>query len=297
MQRLCNAWSPRLSTAPSQWIRSYAQAADGVTKPSTRVIASIILQRSPVILPKLTPMERYYYAYKDEIDRREAAPFPTEFNFKKGTLGERDWKLREEAHKELQKQGWQALLERDPIVSGSPWPVTVAELQSGGEANLAQANATAIPTKADTAALAPRETEADCAKDSKSLERALAQTLYLLVKKPRDQHTWQFPQGGVEGDELLHEAAYRELREECGDEMNVWIMGRGPVGHYSYDYPAEHAQHIKAAQAKVFFVKGFIYAGQARVDNEEVVDFAWVTKDEISTYVDPQYWEAVKDLL
>ncbi|KAJ1977285.1 hypothetical protein H4R35_002363 [Dimargaris xerosporica] len=275
MQRLCSGWSARFPA----------------------VIASVILQRSPIILPQLTPMEKYYYAYKDEIDRREAAPFPTEFNFKKGTLGERDWKLREEAHKELQKQGWKSLIEHDPIVSGSPWPATVAEVRTGGGSDSAQAAPDTLPSQTDKTALASRETEADRTNDTKSLERALAQTLYLLVKKPRDQHTWQFPQGGVESDELLHEAAYRELQEECGNGMNVWVMGRGPVGHYSYDYPADHAQRTKFAQAKVFFVKGFIYAGQACVDNKEVVDFAWVTKDEIPTYVDPQYWEAVKDLL
>ena len=44
----------------------------------------------------------------------------------------------------------------------------------------------------------PRETEADRRGDRQSLQRRLDQVLYLLVKKPRREHTWQMPQGGVE---------------------------------------------------------------------------------------------------
>ena len=51
----------------------------------------------------------------------------------------------------------------------------------------------------------PRETEADRRGDRRSLQRRLDQVLYLLVKKPRREHTWQMPQGGVEEGESLLE--------------------------------------------------------------------------------------------
>ena len=43
------------------------------------------------------------------------------------------------------------------------------------------------------------------AEQRKRLDRELTRTLYLLVKKPRNQHAWQFPQGHVESDESLRE--------------------------------------------------------------------------------------------
>ncbi len=42
---------------------------------------------------------------------------------------------------------------------------------------------------------ASRTTEADLKNDRKSLERRLQDSLYLVVKRSRNQHEWQFPQG------------------------------------------------------------------------------------------------------
>ena len=52
---------------------------------------------------------------------------------------------------------------------------------------------------------ASRETEADRSRDMKSLQRKLDRVLYLLVKKPRKEHAWQMPQGGLEEQESLIE--------------------------------------------------------------------------------------------
>ena len=52
---------------------------------------------------------------------------------------------------------------------------------------------------------APRVTEADRLGDMKSLDRRLDRAVYLLVKKPREEHAWQMPQGGVEPEESLIE--------------------------------------------------------------------------------------------
>ena len=44
-------------------------------------------------------------------------------------------------------------------------------------------------------------------------------------------------------------------------------------------------------------MKGHIFAGQAKVDNKEIVDFAWVTKQELESYVHKDYYAAVQDML
>ena len=45
----------------------------------------------------------------------------------------------------------------------------------------------------------------DNTNDLLSINRKLDEMLYLLVKKPREEFTWQFPQGGVDGGETLVE--------------------------------------------------------------------------------------------
>ena len=47
----------------------------------------------------------------------------------------------------------------------------------------------------------------------------------------------------------------------------------------------------------MFFFKGHILSGQCKPDGKEVVDFAWLTKEQVQQYVEPHYWAAVKDML
>ncbi|NOS68279.1 MAG: NUDIX domain-containing protein, partial [Candidatus Peribacteraceae bacterium] len=62
-------------------------------------------------------------------------------------------------------------------------------------------------------------------------------TIYqiLLLHKPRKKDAWQLPQGGVEGDENVTEAALRELKEEAGlDGCRVLGVSERV---YQYDFP------------------------------------------------------------
>jgi large subunit ribosomal protein L46 len=44
-------------------------------------------------------------------------------------------------------------------------------------------------------------------------------------------------------------------------------------------------------------MKAHIFAGQVKVDQKEIVDFAWVTKQEMKDFVSNDYYDAVKDML
>lgn len=57
----------------------------------------------------------------------------------------------------------------------------------------------------------PRITEADKANDRKSLYRKLDKKLFLIVKRGRDQHTWQFPQGDWVKGEMIREVSSNAL--------------------------------------------------------------------------------------
>ncbi|CAG8460758.1 6416_t:CDS:2, partial [Diversispora eburnea] len=92
--------------------------------------------------------------------------------------------------------------------------------------------------------------------------------------------------------------ATRELEEECGNHMDIWFVGRRPIGYYKYEYPEGYIKDlVKYTGVKVFFMKAHIFSGQVRIDNKEIVDFAWVTKQEMENYVHPNFYNAIKDML
>lgn len=52
--------------------------------------------------------------------------------------------------------------------------------------------------------------------------------------------SWQFPQGGIDADEDIAAAAYRELKEETG-VVSARLIALTP-GWLVYDFPAEYAK-------------------------------------------------------
>lgn len=86
--------------------------------------------------------------------------------------------------------------------------------------------------------------------DLRSIHREPKKKVYLLVKKPRNDHSWQFPQGGLKkkGNETVPQGALRELSEECGDSLVVELIdGTEPYCIYEYPFPPEF---IKAKKKK-----------------------------------------------
>lgn len=86
--------------------------------------------------------------------------------------------------------------------------------------------------------------------DLRSVHREPEQRVYLLVKKPRKDHSWQFPQGGLKkkGNETIQQGALRELFEECGDNLVVDLIDKTePYCIYEYPFPPEF---IKAKKKK-----------------------------------------------
>lgn len=43
-------------------------------------------------------------------------------------------------------------------------------------------------------------------------------------------------------------------------------------------------------------MKARVYAGQVK-PNKEITDFAWLTKDELSSHLSSEYYKAIKDCL
>lgn len=143
-------------------------------------------------------------------------------------------------------------------------------------------------------------TEDDVANNRKSLYRKLTNRLYLIVRKPREKHAWQFPQGGyeiVDGNELK-KTAQRELKEECGKRLRVRYVGNCPMGHYCYPIENElRAKYDHYDRTKVFFFKALYISGTVTLNSSELVDYLWVTKQEMKEYFSPEFYDNVEELL
>ena len=118
---------------------------------------------------------------------------------------------------------------------------------------------------------------------------------YLIVKKPRKEHAWQFPQGGKEVDESLLEAAIRELQEECGESLRV-SFSVSPKGVYRYFFPKGFVRDGFCG-AMVTFYWAQYKSGFVTLDSNELSDFAWVYRDKLRDYFSPKYAVFIQTIL
>jgi large subunit ribosomal protein L46 len=120
----------------------------------------------------------------------------------------------------------------------------------------------------------------------------------LIVKKPRKHNAWQFPQGGVDEGETFFAAAKRELGEECGLGLVIKFLSSKPIGEYSYFFPKDFKRHKKGiVGANVrFFIANWI-SGKVQVDGKEIIDYKWVSRDELKDFFGKEYLEKVMEMI
>ncbi|OGJ54956.1 hypothetical protein A3D11_02705 [Candidatus Peribacteria bacterium RIFCSPHIGHO2_02_FULL_49_16] len=108
----------------------------------------------------------------------------------------------------------------------------------------------------------------------------------LLLHKPRKNDAWQLPQGGVEKGETIQEAGLRELQEEAGIAP-VRVLGESTHA-YSYDFPESYrrfrADNVCGQKIHFFFALADKNAAIC-VDEHEVNQYAWVTEDQLLSYI------------
>ncbi|KAF2836689.1 50S ribosomal subunit L30 [Patellaria atrata CBS 101060] len=283
-------------------------------KTAYQLRAGVVLSRPPQITRDLTPFEKSFFLYQRRLNERLALPFTRYFYFKKDTPADVDWKRKIKTrltpardigvYNPYSKEGW-----HDELLVGD----RTSEVESQVEALLKDAEVEAVGDKdaqeqeqvgggkkEAVERPMPRETEADRKGDVRSLDRKLARTLYLLVKDKTGR--WCFPSDRLVGKEILHLAAERIIVQAGGINMNTWVVGNAPVGHYSRPFRTpvvDSAKGIEELGEKVFFMKARILAGQANLKENalELTDFQWLAKEEIEGIVTPEYWSDVKNML
>lgn len=107
----------------------------------------------------------------------------------------------------------------------------------------------------------------------------------LLVHKPRKKDSWQLPQGGVEGEETVSQAAIREVQEEAG--ITTEVLGVSDEV-YQYDFPTSYRRfrpdNVKGQRIEYVFAK-VESETVVVVDNDEIDQFVWVLPHQIGQYI------------
>ena len=90
--------------------------------------------------------------------------------------------------------------------------------------------------------------------------------------------------------------------QNAGINMNTWVVGNVPIGHYEFKFPKaiEDTQQNKVELGeKVWFMKARIFAGQADLSENKLglKDFKWLAKEEIEPIVTMKYWSSVRNML
>jgi len=251
---------------------------------NAQILTSTILNRSPILTRTLDPFEEGYHTYQRRLYRALSQTLPANVYFKPGSLLQRRVAIEELAReKEAFGEDWEPLrglrVEEDDVAGGENEGAGGMGTKSFAQQMAEEAELEEKPQS--------RVHRADVEGDVKSLDRLGERNLYLVVKQDL---VWTFPTGSAETEEVpLHETALQRLFDNCGGDMDVWMVGRQPIGL---------CMNEAATPLKTFFFKGHILAGQCQpVAAASIQDFAWLAKEEIQSRVDGQYWEGVKDML
>lgn len=274
-----------------------------------RIKSGIILSRPPILTQPQTPFESAFYLYQKRLNERVTAPFSKKFYFKRDTAVELDWKIKVRERGTVAKEtggytggrGGAAPWE-DEVLVGSELAdpdVVRATLVRDAELRVSEdGEELSVEDRVRVEQPLPRETEADRKNDVRRLDRKLDRTLYLVVKGK--DGSWGFPAGDMSTEETLHVAAARVLAESAGVNMNTWMVGRVPVGHVvNKPVYKEDGTSLQKKGDKIFLLKGRIMAGQADLKDNKMglVDFKWLTKEELETELDPHYYHSVRNAM
>lgn len=124
---------------------------------------------------------------------------------------------------------------------------------------------------------ATREGEGDRTGDETSLDRRLAQRLYLLVR--RGDGPWQFPQREWAGPpERARDGLEAAIGAACGEALSVHQLGNAPLGH------------LERPSGGTLFLWRFLYVA-GEVDAADGLQHAWLTKEELTQRVDAELCE------
>lgn len=146
---------------------------------------------------------------------------------------------------------------------------------------------------------APRTTDADKTNDTKSLERALDERLYFLVKRSAKSNNFQFPQM-LATDRNMLMAKYAEQAWKGvtlpGKRPEVHFISHSPACHLEHVYPVRYQQKNDVYGIKIFFYRAMLMSGELE-GIRNGVDYTWARQGELGDLLGDEYHSAVKPIL
>lgn len=195
------------------------------------VKAGVVVSRPPLTTPDPHPFDTAFYLYQRRLNERLVLPFTQYFHYKRGTPAFEHWRAKRRerggvAARDVGKyNAYTAESWNDEVLvgddTGTPSRIVEQLIEEEGR----QAEFAGDSGNLKLAGL-KRRTAADEKEDTKSLERSLSRTLYLLVRnKSSDQGTeakWQFPSGTLE-----HKEGLKDVSQHAGDLCIILTCGAG----------------------------------------------------------------------
>ena len=137
---------------------------------------------------------------------------------------------------------------------------------------------------------ASRESQADIDGDMRSMERKQDKSSFLLVKRNRDSHVWQFPQGklNTEKDGDSGRKAAERIIDRAVGNVHRYFISNAPIGHFCYAYPPQIQEQRGQYGAKVYFWRCQLIEGTVKLETRLYKDYAWITREEIEKYIEDE---------
>ena len=113
---------------------------------------------------------------------------------------------------------------------------------------------------------------------------------FLIIQlQEYSDNQWKFVGGGIEDNESIIEAAYREIEEETSISKNdLQLLGESSVIQ-QYDFPKEMNKEITKkfkGQRKYQFIFTFVgNVNDIKIQEEEIKNFQWVSKEKLGDYL------------
>ena len=201
--------------SPDSGPQSIERSRNPSTEPSTppafdhAIKAAVLLSRPPILTRELTSFEKAFFFYQRRLNERLALPFTRYFYYQKGTPGDLEWKRkikeRQTPARDIGRYtGYSEDTWNDEILTGDclsePKTQIEAMLKDAHDKEGVNDSDSGIKKEEKIAGPLPRQTEADRSHDTRSLNRALSETLYLIVRGSRDKQSyegWMLPESQV----------------------------------------------------------------------------------------------------
>lgn len=128
----------------------------------------------------------------------------------------------------------------------------------------------------------------------------------ILFMYSKDHNLWQFPQGGIDNNELLDQAFIREMSEELGSEFTAQLS-KPEIFLYKevfFEEKLHGSRPLKTDDGKEITMKGKAYyivfakskTEKLEINKTEFDDYAWVSHAAAYQLINDIYQPQKKDL-